>query len=72
MTTNNKKGQYKLHNIDAVKNKPIKNYINIQIVAAYVRHCLASSMLSPQSLKPYKQSSISKIILHFHFSIPIL
>ncbi len=32
--TNNKKGQYKLHNIDAVKNKPIKNYINILIVAA--------------------------------------
>ncbi len=28
------KGQYKLHNIDAVKNKPIKNYINIQIVTA--------------------------------------
>ncbi len=25
-----------------------------------------------QSLKPYKQSSISKIILHFHFSLPIL
>ncbi len=29
-------------------------------------------MLSPQSLKPYRQSSISKIILHFHFSLPIL
>ncbi len=72
MATNNKKGQYKLHNIDAVKNKSIKNYLNIQIVAAQVRHCLASSMLSPQSLKPYKQSSISKIILHFHFALPIL
>ncbi len=34
MTTNNKKGQNKLHNIDAVKNKPIKNYLNIQIVTA--------------------------------------
>ncbi len=29
-------------------------------------------MLSPQSLKPYKQSSISKIILHIHFALPIL
>ncbi len=44
--TINKKGQYRLHNIDAVK--------------------------KPQSLKPYEQSSISKIILHFHFSLPIL
>ncbi len=34
MTANNKKGQYKLHNIDAAKNKPIKNLLNIQIVAA--------------------------------------
>ncbi len=41
-------------------------------MAAYIRHCLASSMLSPQSLKPYRQSRISKIILHFHFSLPIL
>ncbi len=29
-------------------------------------------MLNPQSLKPYKQSSISKIIFHFHFSLPML
>ncbi len=29
-------------------------------------------MLKPQSLKPYKQSSISNIILHFQFSLPIL
>ncbi len=34
MTTNNKKGQYELHNMDAVKTNQIKNYINIQIVAA--------------------------------------
>ncbi len=46
----------------------IKNYTNIHIVAAKVRHCLTSSKLKPQSLKPYKQSSISKIILHFHYT----
>ncbi len=38
MTTNNKKGQYKLHNMDAVKNKRIKNYINIQISLFYCYH----------------------------------
>ncbi len=42
-----KKGQYKLHNTYAVKARN-KNYTNIHILAAYVRHCLASLMLRPQ------------------------
>ncbi len=38
MTTNNKKGQYELHNIDAVKTNPIKNYINIQKLWVQMRN----------------------------------
>ncbi len=40
--------------------------------AAQIMHCLASSMLIPQLLKPYIPTYIFTIILQFHFSPAIL
>ncbi len=45
---------------------------SLHIVAAQIRHCLASSMLNAQLLKPYIPTNISTIILQLHFRLQIL